>query len=353
MSAEELRTLRLKRGWTLADVAVAVGVTPATLSRWERGLQTPPEHAKRLWEKALTGTSPPPVRETRRRRPRGVLPRLAELFLADVKAGENGWNAGWRELREVGLTCDDLAALESDIEVDGTGRVRIHFRSRLEAVQEAQNILGYKRTVAEEERRLIPALSKYLPRLTSALDSEHMRSALLFAGFTEMIHASAAIVETSRSFFDNDPQCLVNAPSGGAKCLLGGVGITIESDVVRILRGLGFANRIPGTEAHDQMVGAEAVAGKLGLDVIARRLEIDVVTALGAAWAISRWLTDDQVGITTDTGVRRFSAAFWDGVGLTRNEVDVVWRNVMIEEFQPESETQQLGLLMWSWPEFL
>lgn len=35
----ELYDARRKRGWTLWDVAVALDVTAAAVSRWERGLQ--------------------------------------------------------------------------------------------------------------------------------------------------------------------------------------------------------------------------------------------------------------------------------------------------------------------------
>ncbi|HHT9117028.1 MAG TPA: helix-turn-helix domain-containing protein, partial [Candidatus Hypogeohydataceae bacterium YC38] len=96
--------MRLKRGWRLADVAKALGVTPATISRVE------------VWEQLLAGKQWPSVTRKPERRPRGVLSRLAERFLADVKAGHKEREAGWRELKEIGLTASEVEALVPGIE---------------------------------------------------------------------------------------------------------------------------------------------------------------------------------------------------------------------------------------------
>lgn len=65
---EELARLRRARGRTLRDIAKALGVTEATISRCERGLQQPSSQLLAAWTKLLTGKRPAVERTPRSRR---------------------------------------------------------------------------------------------------------------------------------------------------------------------------------------------------------------------------------------------------------------------------------------------
>ena len=39
--AKTIRQLRQERGWTQVDLAVKLGITPAAISNWERGVASP------------------------------------------------------------------------------------------------------------------------------------------------------------------------------------------------------------------------------------------------------------------------------------------------------------------------
>ncbi len=355
MSPEELKALRLERGWRLRDVANPLGVTTATLSRWERGLQVPSHGMLGAWERLVTRqTSAGTVERRARRRPRGAVPRLAELFLADVKAGLNGWQAGWRELSELGLVREDVPSLERDIEMDVQGRVRIRFESRLEAVEEGKAILGYRKTLRDEERRLLPAFDELIRPLLEALQAPRNRGVILLSGLTEMVSASALQVQSSRNLLDGDAGALVEAPVGAAMHILEALEIRFPSDVSAVsaaLRRLHFEDLTPPGRASTVIAEARAIAEELGLGRTAKRLGPDPVKAVGAAWAVSRRLACAGIGIMTDEGARQLSDVFWDWLGTSRVAVDAAWRRVMIEEFEPQTEKEQLQMLLWSWPE--
>ena len=356
MSPSEMRDLRKQKGWRLHDVAGALGVTTATLSRWERALQSPSPDMLAAWERIFTGERHAQIQDRRpRRRPRGVLSRLAELFLADVKAGLNGWDAGWREPGEVGLTPADLPSLAPDVELRGLSAVRISFNSRLQPVQEAKAILGYRATVEAEERRLIPALEKHLRPILQAVRSEHERGAVLLAGLAEMIRASASLIESARHVLDkdNNPVDLVRGPSGAAKVILEAVATPVGADAVGVLKRLGFSDPIAGTEPPNTIARAKGVATELGVAQVAVRLGKHPVTAVGAAWAVSCRFAQEAVAVTTLVGVGRLGEAFWDELRFPRPEIDAAWRRLMVEESQPQTAKQQLGMLLWSWPEVL
>lgn len=53
MTIYDLKERREKLGITLEVVAAKVGVTPATISRWERGKMVPHRVMLREWSKAL------------------------------------------------------------------------------------------------------------------------------------------------------------------------------------------------------------------------------------------------------------------------------------------------------------
>lgn len=341
----------MQRGWKLRDVAIPLGVTEATLSRWERGLQTVPHSSQSAWTRLLTGqpaTEPPSAAP--RRRPKGILARLAELFLADVKAGLNGWQAGWRELSDLNLTAQDLAGLEAETERDSNGRLRIRFDSRLESVQQAQNILGYRNTLQAEQRKLIPAIDQLVSPLLEQVAHGLFAGAVLLAGLADMIAASASSLEGARTLLDGDPTSLVDAPTGAAISILDAVGVSFDVDA---LPTLGLQDLVFRDNRPDLIAGARATAAEIGMDRTAKKLGVIAVKAVGAAWAMNRRLTLAGIAVRTDEGSRYLGDVFWKGMAIRRDEVNLTWLRVMSEEFEPQGEKEQLGMLLWSWPEVL
>jgi transcriptional regulator with XRE-family HTH domain len=53
-NVESARTVRLRAGLTLAQMATLVGVTESTMSRWETSRRTPRGDAAIRWDAALT-----------------------------------------------------------------------------------------------------------------------------------------------------------------------------------------------------------------------------------------------------------------------------------------------------------
>ncbi len=353
MSPEELKALRLKRGWKLRDVAIPLGVTEATLSRWERGLQIAPHAMLASWEGLLTGRRISSAEASRKRKPRGVIPRLAELFLADVQGGKNGWQAGWREISELNLTTKDLDTLEGEVERDAQGRIRIRHDSRLVLVQQAQNILGYRNTLNSEEGQLLPAVDKIVRPLLRDIRQNLFGGAVLLAGLTKMIEAGIPQVEAARNLLMHDPKALVEAPSQASALILETLGISFPSDVQSALASFGFEDLSADEPGKESIEGARAAASELGLDVVAKLLGPIVVTSVAAAWAVNGQLTTAGIAVTTDEGARFLGGVFWDEIRIRRAVVDETWRRVMIDEFEPQAEQEQLGLLLWSWPEVI
>src|SRR5207247_1248798 len=114
---------------------------------------------------------------------------LAEFFLVDVQAGINGWDAGWRELVEIGVTLEEARSLGSDVELRSSTQIRISFNSRLSIVEQAKNILSYRKTVQTEERLLLPVLQKQMKLLMEAVRCPDDRRAVLTSGLGEMVRA--------------------------------------------------------------------------------------------------------------------------------------------------------------------
>jgi hypothetical protein len=285
--------------------------------------------------------------------PRHLLPRLADLLLADVKAGVKQRDAGWRDLGEVGLTPDEVVSLAPHVELRGLSRVRISMRSKLQAVQDARHILDYQETLKVEESRLARALEEYLGAFFGSILSDDESGPILLAGLTEMIRASAPLLEGTRHMLDRDPVVLSEAPSGAAAVILEAVRISVGPDVPSVLRRIGFKTPAPGSEPHQAISDAATLARELVVDGVAARLGACVVTAVGAAWAVQCRLAQEGVALTTEAGAQRLAKEFWQRLKLPRSDIDATWRRVMTEPSQGDAEKLQLGLVLWSWPEAL
>jgi len=354
MSPDELKALRLERKWTLRDVATVLGVTTATLSRWERRLAEPSANALEKWESLLAGrTDAKPTGRKPTRRPRGLLPRLAELFLADIKAGLNDQEAGWRELAELNLACEDILSLGQDAEMDLFGCARINPGSNLRVMQQARDIRAYRRAVEIEEHRLTSAARTILSPLWKASGTGDGRGAIVLAGLAEMLQASASLLENARRLLDNDPSSLLDSPSGAAQQILSVVDLAIPADPARILGEFGLDSMVSLVRIGPKSACSQALALELGLGTTAERLGQAAILALGTAWAMTQCLDSAGVSLMTEVGIRRLAESFWEGLGLPRTNVDAKWRQVMLEESEPETEKQQLGMLLWSWPEVM
>jgi hypothetical protein len=267
----------------------------------------------------------------------------------------NGWQAGWRELSELNLRSEDLPSLESEVERDSQGKIRIRYESRMESVQQAKDILGYRNTVKDEERRLTPAIRSLVYPMLEQIGQGLFSGAVVFAGLTEMIDATASSLETARNLLENDPSNLVDAPSGGATSILEALAVPFD---VSALSTLGLEDLMPRDRRPDLIASAKVVASELGLNRVAEQLGVMAVKAVSAAWAVNRRLT--FAGVATDEGARYLSEVFWKRMGMRRADVDSAWRGVMVPEFEAQSEKEQLGsekeqlgMLLWSWPEVL
>ncbi|MEX2218832.1 MAG: helix-turn-helix transcriptional regulator [Phycisphaerales bacterium] len=353
MTPAELREARRQRGWRLEDVALALGTTVATLSRWERGLQAPSAAALDAWNRIF---SPKPDRPLQprapRRRPRGVLAQLADLFLTDVRAGRNGWDAGWCEPASLGLQPDDVTAFGEEIEADDVGRVRISFNSRFQAVEEGKDVLGYRRTVDAERRLLMPAIERIIRPTARLARTSEGEPTIVGEGITFMIRTGAPVVETARSLLESDPRTLFEFPGGAVNVILQAVGIApIVHPASPPVAASSCAG--PHTGIAPLVDGAESVAKEIGLDLTAQRLGREVVVALGSAWSITSRLESAGVAVVTDQGLAQLSRAFWEEIGLQRSQIDSAWRRALVDEQDTADEKLQLGNLLWSWPEAL
>lgn len=353
MTPAELREARRQRGWRLEDVAHALGVTVATLSRWERGLQTPGSAALEAWNRIFAFKADRRLQaRTPRRRPRGVLAQLADFFLTDVRAGRNGWDAGWREPASLGLQPEDVTAFGDDVETDDFGRVRISFNSRFQAVEEGKDVLGYRRTVDVERRLLMPAVEQIIRPTARMARSPEGEPGIVGEGITFMIRTGAPVVETARSLLDSDPRTLFDLPGGAVNVILQAVGIApITRPASPPVTASSCAG--PHTGAAPVVDDAENIAKEIGLDLTAQRLGREVVVALGSAWSITSRLESAGVAVVTDQGLAQLSRAFWEEIGLQRSQIDSVWRRALVDEQDTADEKLQLGHLLWSWPEAL
>ena len=349
-TGEKLRSLRLKRRWRLKDLADALGVTTATISRVERGLQEPSPALLEVWQQLLSGERWRPVRLRRpRRRPRGALSSLAELFLADVKAGLDGSRAGWRDPVEIGLTTVEAESLGSDVERDGQGRVRAARNIFLESMVQAQNILNYRSTLEAEEQVLVPIIEEYLPPLWRALDREGSKGAVLVSGLAEMIRTAAPVLDAYRSLIGDDLGCLIPGATGPAHLILESVGIIAPSPVSAVLEATGLSDLTEPREEGEDVLKARTLVQQLGIPTGAGRLGRTGVIAVGAAWGVVRCLESRKVAILTEVGQRRVAETFWQGIRLSREEVDAAWRRLV--EVDGQTDKERIGSLLWSWPE--
>lgn len=347
---EELRKRRLERGWRLQDVAVALGVTSATVSRVERGLQEPSPELLEAWQQLLTGQRWLPLTpKSPRRRPHGILSLLAELFLADVKAGLDETEAGWRELAEVGLAAWDVKTLGPEVERDHLGRVRIDPKISMEPVVQAQKILRYRATVEAEQKALLPSLEERLPALWQALGQEDTCGAVLVSGLATMVRAGAPFLDAYPTLLGGDAGHLISGAVGSAHVILEGVGIMAPSPSRGLLEAVGLNDLIEPVEEGAIVLQARDLAQYLGLPTMAGLLGKTGVTAVGAAWAVVRRLESGKGVILTEVGRQRVAEAFWEGIQLSRPEVEAAWRRLV--EFDPQTYEEQVGVLLWSWPE--
>lgn len=355
--AEELRKLRQSRRWRLQDLARALGVTAATVSRVERGLQEPSPALLERWKQLLIGERWLPAAEIGpRRRPRGVLPALAEQFLTDVTAGLNEVDAGWRDPAQVGMTASDVKALGPEVETDTLGRVRISPKSSLEQVAHAQEILRYRATVEVELQTLLPLLEEHLPPLWQLLQAEESCGAVLLSGLTRMVRTAAPLLDARPSLLAGDAGQLICGAVGPASLILESVGIVAPTRPRDVLETAGLTDLIESSEDGQVAAQATILAHNLGIASIARLLGKTAIIGLGAAWAVVRRLDSRNVAILTEVGRQRVAEAFWEGIHLSRGEieraeVEAAWRR--LNEFDPETEQEQLGILLWSWPEVL
>jgi transcriptional regulator with XRE-family HTH domain len=351
-----LKELRLKKSWRLCDVAGVLGVTEATLSRWERGLQEPPRDILTAWEQIVTGQK---LIQVEARRPRlnrrVILGRLADFFLADVIAGKGGRDAGWRHMAEVGVGLEDVPSFKGDIEVRGRDTIRISYNSRLPSVEQAKNVLGYWRAVSVEERQLVDAGQRYISPLFDGLRDERTSGSIVLAGLAEMICANGPFVETSRNMLDNDPTTLAGNPMGAASCIMGVVHIAVSDNVRKeALHRLYFKSPRETLDGTSESADSSLIARELGVYQTAQELGRDAIIALGVAWSFVRMLEDQRIGVCTDVGRRHLGEIFWGNLkdfGISRVDIAAVWQRVMVDEMDCQNEKQQIGHLLWAWPE--
>jgi transcriptional regulator with XRE-family HTH domain len=349
---EELRKARIEKGWKLKDIAAALGTTSATVSRVERGLQEPSPTLLAAWQQLLVGK--PWISKTagRPRHPRGALSELARLFLADVKAGLDEAIAGWREPMEVGLAGIELETLSSEVELDGLGRVRIVSESSLESVKQAKKILEYRKAVEDEERSLTPFIKERLPILCQALRNEKTKGVVLLAGLAKMIRTTAPFVlDACRSILDKDAKCFLSNAVQPARVILECVNIRVPDILGDVLKEVGLEELINACEEGQEAQQARELAHHLSLPALAVRLGKHGVTALGAAWAAMSLLENTGAAIVTEVGDHHLAKAFWEGIGLSRVEVEVAWH--CLTEIDEESDGERTGVLLWAWPEVL
>jgi transcriptional regulator with XRE-family HTH domain len=353
MTPDELRNARRERGWRLEDVAAAIGVTGATLSRWERGLQKPPDAALNAWVRVVTRQRFAAVRARRpRRRPRGILPRLGELFLADVTSGARASQAGWREPRELGLTTDDVLSFGDEIERDALGRIRIKFNSPLESVRRGREFLYYRQTTDHEQRRLEAALTDLVFPL---LDQANAAVAAIMAiGVAEMIRLTAGSLESARARLNHDPVRLLEMPRAGAEVVLAALGLSTPQDISGPVAEMGLTGALSNaTQDLRALEEARALAREVCTDQIARELGREIVHALGAAWTVTAVLDRKGILVSTSEGTNRLARAFWERMTVPRHTILDRWHSVMLAADESATDEKQLGLLLWTWPEEL
>jgi transcriptional regulator with XRE-family HTH domain len=348
---KRLRDLRIQRSWTLNDIARALGVAIATVSRVERGLQEPSTALLDAWEGILKGkrqvTRPP-----HRRRPRGALNLMAELFLSDVKAGLDWSSAGWREPEEIGLTEEDIGMMGEEIQRDGFGRVRVSSSASLERVEEAKNILKYRRTVDEEGNILTPTLENRIPSLWLALKDETVRGAVVFSGLTKMIRYTAPLVLDSLSQnISANPASLLSGPTGVATLVLEVVGVPIPDRPADVLNKAGFGELVEPSEDDAEVQAAQKVASELQLSKMAECIGKEVVIILGISWAFSCIINARKASVLTEIGQQHVAEAFWQGCTFQRNDVVKAWGR--LTDSESDDELERIGGLLWAWPEVL
>lgn len=347
---EKLRFLRLKRHWRLKDLADALGVTTATISRVERGLQEPSQALLKVWQQLLEGKRWLPVTGTRpRRRPRGVLSSLAELFLADVKAGLDESRAGWRYPTEVNLMTVEVEALGTEVERDTQGRIRIARNNPIEAMTQARNILRYRGVIEREQQILVPTIEQLLPLLWKALDDQGSKGAVLISGLAEMVRTTAPLLDAYRSLIGEDIGCLIPGAVGPARLILESVGVNAASPTYTVLEVAGLKDIAELDEEGENVLKARTLAQHLGIPNSAKRLGKHSVLAVGASWAVVRYLNTRKALILTDLGRQQVAEAFWKGIRLRREEIEDRWRRLV----EVQSDEEQIGALLWSWPEVL
>lgn len=332
---------------------MALGVTSATVSRVERGLQEPSPQLLEAWQQLLTGQRWLPLTpKSPRRRPRGALNLLAELFLADVKAGLDEAAAGWREPVEVGLTEADVVELYRDLERDSLGRVRIAATASLEPLEQAKRILEYKATVKVEENSLLPIMEARVPLLWKALKDEKALGAILLSGLAKMVRTTTLLIlDVCLELISDDPSYLLLAPAGPALVALDSVGIAVPAVPSDILTEMALKELIERPESGDGVLRARRLAHDLEVPTLAKRLGKSGVMAVGAAWAYLRLLDSSKGVVLTEVGQQHVADAFWEGTGFPRHQIVESWNRFI--EIDANNDRMRVGSLLWAWPEVL
>lgn len=348
---EKLRSLRIERGWKLRDVALALGITEATVSRVERGLQQPSPQLMQAWQTILSGKRwVPTLSQKAQRRPRGVVPRLAELYLADVKAGLVE-DAGWRDMEEVGLDLRDAQAIGSDVEIDREhGRVRISKNAHYDQVEQANQIIAYRKALLVEQETLAPEIEDKLPTLWVAINKERTRGPILLVGLSSMIRFTAHLLNPYRNSIPNDPSHLSLGSTGTASFILETMGIKSTSPAT-LLREAGLEEIIGPDEQSAEVNAAKSLAEAIALSNVVAKVGERIITVLGAAWATSRFLEVKNVSVLTEEGQQKLATQFWNGIGFPRADIYSAWTDFTLRDDLIELE--RISCLLLSWPEVL
>ncbi|MGI0014739.1 MAG: helix-turn-helix domain-containing protein [Nitrososphaera sp.] len=350
---KKLREDRVKKGWTLKDIADALGVTIATVSRVERDLQEPSSILLQAWERILYGNvSSPHKANLRDRLPRAILKNLAGFFLSDVRAGMDANKAGWREPTDLGFSGNEpILRFSTDLEIDESDKVRVNPQLSMTLLREASSLLEYRKTLSVEEESL-KSVQPRLENFWNAIHNSESSGAITVAGLSFMIRASAHHLQgTFGDLNDNSFLYLLSAPTEAAICVVESTGIKIQSNLQDSLESRNLTELVELVHDREWKEQARKVAAE-SLVPLAKRIS-DCTSgmgaiAMGSAWAYMHYIQRLDTLMLTEAGLGYAASLFWQGTGFSRSLIQEGWKQFLDQELD---EHQRVASLVFGWPE--
>jgi hypothetical protein len=169
-----------------------------------------------------------------------------------------------------------------------------------------------------------------------------------------MFATTARVLEIHDEVVARDAVLVRTGPGAAAQTALTAVGIAVRADAPSFLESIGLVQFSPALEGLDLEECVRA-AHHLAIPTHAQRLGKNGLMCLGVSWAFMEAVEARSNGPLSVEGERRVADAFWEVINgseiVTRGALLEAWARLADEE--PVSLEEELGRVLWLWPDAL